>query len=489
VVGAGYAQSVTRSVVPGIVPPLHEQVVVILGASSGIGREAARQFARRGARVVVSARHAAALDELALELAVDGATVLAVPADVTVMDEVTAVVDRTLERFGAIDTWVNCAAVSSIGEVADIPIEELDQVITTTLLGQVHGVRAVLPVMRAQGAGTIVGVSSVLGVRAIPMQAAYSAAKHGVEGFHEALRLEERRARTGVRVTTVLPSSVNTPFYDDAPTHTDVRPAPIPPTYEPEPVAEAIVRAAGVPLRRVIVGVGAFLDLAQRISPALTDRLLLVRDQIVQRQRSDRPDDGSNNLFQPPTGWRRASGSFGRFTLRRSITTRLVGQRPWRRERGAIARSIEVAAPAEAVFRELCDLDELRRWSTITADHDGPGGLVQEGQRFRQRLSVGGLGLPSEWRCVECDPPHAVAYEATTPLGGGLRMRQRVTPTATGSHLAVQVRYRLPGWALGRVADAVYVHRWNGREADRTLDNLREVVESAARAPLAPLSG
>lgn len=318
---------------------LAEQVVVIVGASSGIGRGAALRFAAAGASVVVAARDGDALEALASELTASGGEALAVTADVVSWDDVNAVAGRAVERFGRIDTWVNAAAVSVFGDVADVPVGDLERVLRVGLLGQVHGVKAALAVMRRQGDGTIIGIGSVLGLRGIPVQAAYSAAKHGVEGFYESVRMEERLARSGVRVTTILPSSINTPFYDDVKSIMSERPAPLPPLYQPEAVVEAILHAAVHPARQVIVGgTGGFLALLQRLSPALTDHVLSIGGQVKKRQRRGEPDGGQSNLYRPAPGPRRVHGSFDHLSMRRSLYTRLLAQHPRRlRAAGVVA--------------------------------------------------------------------------------------------------------------------------------------------------------
>lgn len=323
---------------------LDGHVVVLVGASSGIGREAALRFGQRGASVVVAARDAAALEALADEVAAAGGRALAVAVDATRWDDVASLAERAVQRFGRIDTWVNAAAVSAFGEVAEVSVPDLERVVQVGLLGQIYGVKAALPVMRRQGHGTIIGVSSVLGRRAIPIQAAYCAAKHGVEGFYEALRMEERRARSGVRVTTILPSTINTPFYDDVKSYLPERPAPLPPLYQPELVADAIVRAAQHPGRQVVVGgTGALLVALQRLSPALTDRVLALGDQVVKRQQRGEPDPGQSNLYEPPPGPRRVHGSFGHLAFRHSLYDRVFAFHPGRARAAGAAVAVVAA--------------------------------------------------------------------------------------------------------------------------------------------------
>lgn len=142
-----------------------------------------------------------------------------------------------------------------------------------------------------------------------------------------------------------------------------------------------------------------------------------------------------------------------------------------------IERTIEIAAPPEAVFRELTDLHALTRWSTITDSHEGPEGQLSLGQEFEQSIRVAGVKLPTTWRCVEYDAPRVVAYDATSTGGGRLHMRQEVEPTAAGSRVTLAVDYDLPGGPLGDLADRVFVERRNEREAEHSLQNLKDLLE------------
>ncbi len=226
-----------------------------------------------------------------------GGTALIVPTDVADSGQVQALADAAVARFGRIDTWVNNASVSAYGQLADLAVEDIARVVQVNLLGQVHGIKAALPVMRAQRSGTIIAVSSGLGVRSVPLQVPYCASKRAVVGLIEGVRMEEERAGSGVRFTTILPSSINTPLFDHALSRMGVRPAPIPPVYDPAVVARAIVFAAAHPRRDIYVGAAARqLDLLERVSPALTDRLLALGGQAFRRQQRDEPDVGQSNL-------------------------------------------------------------------------------------------------------------------------------------------------------------------------------------------------
>jgi short-subunit dehydrogenase len=307
-----------------------EQVVVLTGASSGIGRETALEFGRRGATLVLAARNEQALDTLVGEVERLGGRAIAVAVDVGDYGQVTELAAHAVERFGRIDTWVNNAAVASYGTVEQTDVVEIRRVVEVDLLGQIHGMKAALPHLRATG-GTIINVSSALGKRAVPLQAAYCAAKHGVVAFGEALRLELRHADVPVAVVDVLPSSINTPVFEHARSKVGVLPRPIPPIYEPRVVAAAIVAAARRPVREIFVGLaGRLFAAAQRLSPALVDRYLLGPGRVVEAQQTDRPDDGQDNLFQPSLGPGFTTGRFGRRSRSTSLYTRWFGLHPVR---------------------------------------------------------------------------------------------------------------------------------------------------------------
>jgi NAD(P)-dependent dehydrogenase (short-subunit alcohol dehydrogenase family) len=331
--------------------PLAHQVVVITGAGSGIGRETALAFAHRAATVVVAARGRDPLDSLVGEIERLGGRGLAVPTDVSDYAQVEALARRAVAEFGRIDTWVNNAAVSTYGTVEQMTPEELRRVIEVDLLGQIYGIKAALPHLEAVGDGVLVTVSSTLARRGVALQAAYCAAKHGIVGFTESLRLELRHQGSRISVVDVLPSSINTPLFAHARSKLGVLPMPIPPVYEPKVVADTIVAVAERPVRTVFAGgMGKLLEVGQRLSPALVDRYLLGPGKVVQNQQTDRPDDGVDNLDQPVDDTGTTTGDFGGRSRSRSLYTELVGLHP---NRARVAAGAAVATGAAALARAV----------------------------------------------------------------------------------------------------------------------------------------
>lgn len=311
---------------------IRDQVVVITGASSGIGRETAVQFGRSGAAVVLAARNGEALDEVAREVERLGGTAQVVVTDVAEWDQVERLANAAADRFGRIDTWVNVAAVSEYATVEEMTIAEIERIIQVILLGQIYGIKAALPHMQRAGQGTIICVASALAIRSAPLQSAYCAAKHGIRGFTESLRLELQHERSPINVTLILPSSINTPLFSHARSRMGVKPQPIPPIYEPGVVAEAIRFAAEHPCREIVVGgAGKLMTVMERISPALVDWYMLRNGAMFKKQKTNQPDDGQDNLFTPMAGTGSTTGDFGKRSKSTSLYTRYLEQYPDRK--------------------------------------------------------------------------------------------------------------------------------------------------------------
>ncbi|GIJ73946.1 SDR family oxidoreductase [Virgisporangium ochraceum] len=251
--------------------PLSESVVVVTGASGGIGAATSLALAARGATVVLAARRADALHEV-VRRAGDART-LVVPTDVADPAAVSALADRTTEEFGRVDAWVNNAGVGLYAGLAGAPLDEVRRVIDVNLLGYLYGVRAALPGLRAAGGGVIVNVASVLSEVTVPFMGAYNLTKHAVRGLSDTLRQE--LARDGVSVCGVLPASIDTPFYRNAGNRSGREVRPMPPVYPPRTVARAIVRVIDRPRRQVYAGpLGHALAVQMRLTPAPVERVL-----------------------------------------------------------------------------------------------------------------------------------------------------------------------------------------------------------------------
>ena len=310
---------------------LSQQVVVVTGASSGVGRETALQLAEHGATVVAAARNVEALDSLHAEVRRLGGTATTVPTDVSDWAQVQALAQRAVDEHGRIDTWVNCAAVAVYGTVSDLAVAEIDRVLDVILRGQIYGMKAALSVMEPAGTGTIVNVASALGVRSVPLQSAYCAAKAGIRGFAQSLRMELAHAQLPVAVCTVLPSSINTPLFDHARSRMGVKPKPVPPIYEPSVVASAILAVAQHPQHEVVVGAGGkMLTLVERLAPRLADQLLLGPGKTWSKQRTSEADDGVDNLFTASSGTGSAHGDFGSKAKSSSLYTEVFELHPQR---------------------------------------------------------------------------------------------------------------------------------------------------------------
>ncbi|MEV4639681.1 SDR family oxidoreductase [Actinoplanes sp. NPDC049548] len=308
--------------------PVSDQVVVICGASSGVGRAAALAFAARGARVVCAARGEQALGTLVAQIGREGGTAVAVPTDVADPAAVRALADAAERHFGRIDTWINAAAVGVWGRVEDVTDAEFERVMRVNFLGHVHGVHAALPALRRAGGGVIIGISSAEGVRAVPLQAPYVATKFALRGFYDSLRMDLAQDGEPIAVSTILPASLDTPFFEHARSKLGVMVKPPPPVYAPEVVAATLVHAAAHPRREIPAGgAAAAFQLGQRLSPALLDVVLSIPRLGRGMQRTDRPDTGTDNVDAPVNGPGRVHGSHPGRVLRHSLFTRLIGRR------------------------------------------------------------------------------------------------------------------------------------------------------------------
>ncbi len=287
-------------------------VVVITGASAGIGRATAHRFARAGARIGLIARDRESLEEVRQEVERMGGTAFVAPADVADANAVFAAADAIAGHFGAIEIWINDAMVTVFSPVWEMSPDEFRRVTDVTYLGFVHGTMAALRHMRPRNRGTIVQVGSALAYRGIPLQAAYCGAKHAMRGFTDSLRGELLHAGSAVRLTVVELPAVNTPQFDWARTHMPRQPRPVPPVVQPEAVARAIFRAALRPEREYWVGwttVKAIL--ANMLLPRALDHYLASMAVSGQETRLPVATGRRDNLLQPVRELHRTRGSFG----------------------------------------------------------------------------------------------------------------------------------------------------------------------------------
>jgi NAD(P)-dependent dehydrogenase (short-subunit alcohol dehydrogenase family) len=298
----------------------HGKVVVVSGASAGVGRAAARAFGEAGASVGLIARGEDGLEAAAKEIESTGGHALAVSTDVAdsaAVDDAAAAVE---ERLGPIDVWVNVAMASVFARFWEIAPEEFQRVTDVTYLGYVHGTHAALRRMRARDHGTIVQVGSALAYRAIPLQSAYCGAKHAIVGFTSSLRTELMAEHSSVRVTMVHLPAVNTPQFGWVLSRLPRRPQPVAPIFQPEVPARMILHAAAHPERREywVAWSTARAILGNRVVPGLLDRYLARKGIDAQQTNERDPHDRPVNLWSPVAGDHGAHGAFDQRALRAS---------------------------------------------------------------------------------------------------------------------------------------------------------------------------
>jgi short-subunit dehydrogenase len=277
---------------------LKDQTVVITGASSGIGLATARMAARAGASVMLTSRNEQDLRRVTEEIRARGGRASFTVADVADPDALMRVAEAAARDFGGIDTWVNNAGVSIFGKLTEVPLEDERRLFDTNFWGVVHGCRAALKHMQ-DGGGAIINVGSIVSDRAVPLQGMYSASKHAVQGYTDALRMELEHDRIPVAVTLIKPSAIDTPYLDHARNYMEAAPNFPPPVYDPELVAKAILRCAERPMREVTVGGGGrMMSVAGRVAPRTMDRYM--RATMFRQQRDpERTVDRHDSLYAP----------------------------------------------------------------------------------------------------------------------------------------------------------------------------------------------
>ena len=295
------------------------EVVVITGASAGVGRATAQAFGRRGARVGLLARGRDGLEGAKAEVEAVGAKALVLPVDVSDAQAVEAAAGEVEERFGPIDVWVNNAMVSVFSPVKEMTAEEFRRVTEVTYLGTVYGTLAALKRMLPRNRGSIVQVGSALAYRGIPLQSAYCGSKHAIQGFTESLRSELIHDRSNVQLTMVQMPALNTPQFGWVRSRLPRRPQPVPPIFQPEVAAEAIVWAAQHRRNELWVGWPAVKAIwGNKLIPRELDYYLARTG--YDSQQTDEPvdQDRKDNLWEPLPGDHGAHGSFDNRAHRRS---------------------------------------------------------------------------------------------------------------------------------------------------------------------------
>lgn len=280
---------------------LKDQVIVITGASSGIGLATAKMAAERGAKLVLASRNRGDLERICNDIRSKGGQAIAVEADVANVDAVQNIADRAIREFGGFDTWVNNAGISIYGKLTDVPMAEKRRLMDVNFWGVVNGCRAAVPILRERG-GAIINIGSIASERAIPIQGIYSASKHAVKAYTDALRMELEADGAPVSVSLIKPGAIDTPYPEHAVSHLKAAPVHTPPVYAPEVVARAILEAAEHSTRDVYVGGAAkFFSLMETFLPRLTDlfqeRMMDESHQSSRQVRTDRRDPA---LFHAP---------------------------------------------------------------------------------------------------------------------------------------------------------------------------------------------
>jgi NAD(P)-dependent dehydrogenase (short-subunit alcohol dehydrogenase family) len=322
---------------------LDGKVVIITGASAGIGRATALELARRGARVGLIARGRERLESAREEIERAGGVAATALADVSDPQALERAASELEARLGQLDAWVNNAMSAVLAEVVDTTPEEFRRVTEVTYLGSVHGTGIALRRFLPRGEGTIVQVGSALSRRGIPLQASYCGAKHALEGFLESLRAELRHRKVRIHVSLVQLPGVNTPQFDWVRTRLRRHPQPVPPIFQPEVAARAIADAVERPRREIWVGGPTVMTIVgNRIAPWFVDRYLARTNEKAQQTAEIIPADRPDNLFGPPAGDPGAHGMFDARAHGRSLQYEL------NRRRRAIAAAGAAAAGAAA---------------------------------------------------------------------------------------------------------------------------------------------
>jgi short-subunit dehydrogenase len=336
---------------------LRDQVIVITGASSGIGLVTARMAAHHGARLVLAARSEDALQHIVDDLGKDGREAIHIAADVGKEQDQRRVAQAAIDRFAGFDTWVNNAAVSIYGRVLDVPLEDQRQLFETNFWGVVYGSRIACEHLRKRG-GALINIGSTVSDRAIPLQGTYSASKHAVKGWTDALRMELEDEGAPVSVTLIKPGSIDTPYADHAKNFLGEKLSVPPPVYAPELVAEAILHCAEHAEREIFVGSGgAVLSGMGRYTPRLADKYM--ERMFFRQQRRDEPDSGRREGLYNATEDPRERGGYDGMVRETSLYTK-AAMHPM--VTGALLLAAGIAATQLVRSRSTADTSYAEEW-------------------------------------------------------------------------------------------------------------------------------
>jgi short-subunit dehydrogenase len=328
-----------------------DQVVVITGASSGIGLVTAKMAAERGARVVMAARDGEGLTRAAGEIERHGGAATTVVADVASPADAQRIAETAIAAYGGIDSWVNNAGVSIYGRLTEIDIEDARRLFDTNFWGVVNGSNAAIPHLREHG-GALINIGSMVSDQAIPLQGIYVASKHAVKGYTDTLRIELEEDGAPIAVTLIKPAAIDTPFFEHAKNYMEAAPKPPAPVYDPSVVARTILECAERPVREVFVGGGGRMIAGMgTVAPRLTDKYL--ERSMFDSQKYDHPGNGSDSLYAPARPFGREHGKYDGHVMKSSAYT---------------TAALHPAATALVVLG--VGLVAAAGWSMLTAERD-----------------------------------------------------------------------------------------------------------------------
>jgi NAD(P)-dependent dehydrogenase (short-subunit alcohol dehydrogenase family) len=397
--------------------PSNDRVVLITGASSGIGRAAARAFAGQGARLVLASRSPVSLAAVEHECVAEGGEAYVVATDVADRDAVEALFDKAVERYGRVDAVVHSAAAVAYGRFDEVPAAVFDQVMQTNLIGTANVSRVALQLFQSQGGGSLVLVGSLLGKIAVPFMGSYVTSKWAVHGLARVLQLEARQT-PGVHISMVWPGSVNTPAYTQAANYTGWEGRPPPPVDPPEKLARAIVRAVDHPRRELSVGLANQVAVfGYRAVPAVYDALVTPLMQVGGLSRR-RLEPHTGNVFEPAPAGDAERGPWGRLGLRTVDPTSSTQDRgsdmadTWGLEGSAVVTH-RVSAPPQAVWAVLADGWVYATWVVgASRMRDVDATWPQEGSRAHHSFGLWPAVIDDNTEVLYADPERELVLKA-----------------------------------------------------------------------------